>query len=95
MEDYIIQKMMLGLVARMYSEGFHISIDTIKYTDIHLMYGSFVLYFTVDRNGRSDEEIDLLARQHKIELLLITGLPSVNIRYSIKENIEKEGDVEL
>lgn len=93
MEDYIIQRMLLGLVSKMNSEGFHISTDTLKYMNIHIMYGSFVLYFTVDRNGRSDKEIDLLARQHKVELLFITGLPSVNIRYSIKENTEKEGDV--
>lgn len=95
MEDYIIQKMMSGLIFKMYNEGFYISINTVKYMNIHIMYGSFVLYFTVDRNGRSDEEIDLLARQHKIELIFITGLPSVNIRYSIKENIEKEGDVKV
>lgn len=89
MEDYIIQKMMQGLVYRMLDEGFHISMDTVKYMNVHIMYGSFVLYFTVDRNGRSDDEIDLLARQHKVELLFITGLPSVNIRYFIKE----KGDV--
>lgn len=41
------------------------------------------MYFRVSRNGRTDEEIDRLARQHKVELIVMTGLPNVHLKYRI------------
>ena len=67
----------------LHKDGFKLDVKTVDTFNVNKQYDRLVIYFSVDRKGRSDDEIDMLARQHKVELYLITGLPCVGLKYII------------
>lgn len=90
MDDYIYRMQMKAFLIRASNNGFRLNIQTFMLVHQNCMLDRFILYFDVIANGRSDEEIDYLARQMKVELLLITGLSDVYIKYKIENGgVEK------
>lgn len=67
-------------------EGFFIDMPTYMKMRNTRKLGEIALYFIVERRERTDEEIDQLARQHKVELYLIIGMPIITIKYKIRED---------
>lgn len=72
-----------NILKQMENEGFSINEYTFSKCNISDK-SSINVYFDVDRQGRSDEDIDYLARKHKVEFIFLTGCPIIHIKYRIK-----------
>lgn len=75
--------MLMSFLNKMESEGFILDEHTLEKMKESFFKEELSMYFRVSRNGRTDEEIDRLARQHKVELIVMTGLPNVHLKYRI------------
>lgn len=75
--------MFMSFLNKMESEGFVLDNHTVENMKDSFLKKELSLFFRVSRNGRTDEEIDRLARQHKVELIVMTGLPDVHLKYRI------------
>lgn len=72
-----------GYFNHLEEDGFVLNIKTIQMLEVNRQYNRLMLYFNVHSKGRPKEEIDMLARLHKVELYLITGVPELGILYNI------------
>lgn len=75
--------MLRSFLNKMESEGFTLDEHTFEKMKESSFKGEISMYFRVSRNDRTDEEIDRLARQHKVELIVMTGLSNVHLKYRI------------
>lgn len=80
----IIIRGMSNCLVNLEKEGFiFLNKETLEKIPENKSKGRVVLYFKVNRNSRSDDEIDLIARQYKVIFILVTGFSNSLINYYV------------